>query len=71
MEDVVHYSIPRRPFYKRTMIALEASAKKGNKFTVFQKLKQNQWADLGQFKVAAIHERKDDVIFELVRLDAM
>lgn len=66
-DDIVQYSVPKRPYYKRSMLALKNSAARGRSFTVFQKLRQNEWRDLGKFKVTAIYERRDDVVFELTR----
>lgn len=69
-DDAVHYSIPKRPYYKRSLQVLEASAASGADFTVFCKLRQNEWADLGLFKVSSSQERQYDVVFELRRTTA-
>ena len=64
--DTVLYSVPKRPFYARTVRALESCAAEGTKFTVFSKIKQNDWQDLGLFRVSAISPREQDILFTLV-----
>ena len=43
----------------RKIAKLEAALSSGDKFYVFHKVRQNEWVDLGMFKVSSIKKIKD------------
>jgi hypothetical protein len=65
-DHTVLYTIPRRHIYRHWIKALEVSAASGAAFTVYSKLKKNDWRDLGPFTVRSVDVREHDVLFTLV-----
>lgn len=64
-DDYVEYVIPNRKFYKKSLTSLETAMQQGAAFSVFHKITQNVWRDLGRFRVSSIKQLESEyqVIF--------
>lgn len=62
-EKEIRYVVPTRPAYLKCTLALKTNATDGSDFSVFYKVRPNDWQDLGRFKVSEFEVREKDVLF--------
>lgn len=69
----VKYSLPRRKFYEHAVKAFERTLAAGSPVRVYEKLRQNEWLFLGEFKVSEVlsGQREHSVIMSRVGSDAI
>lgn len=53
-DSLVEYSIPDRPFYRDVLVSFTEAMNDQAEFIVFFKVRQNNWCDLGKYKVSSI-----------------
>jgi hypothetical protein len=69
----VKYSLPRRQFYEHAVDAFRRTLAAGSAVRVYEKLRQNEWLLLGDFKVTEVLSERHEhsVIMTRVGPDAL
>ena len=65
-DDSIFYLVPKRSFYKKSIVSLTNNSNYEHPIQVFQKANVNQWIDKGAFKISNITEESNEIKVKLV-----